>query len=254
MTGKEVSLRNIFQDDNNAVAVEITQGLMGVDYENNQSILKKLTENLPDAIIGSPGMGLQNPEFFTKKESPALIVRSDYSNYKLDENSAYPNQKFRHVEISNPTAVSKMGGSAILVDLFFGVDDRDTAEDIQRLQSFVTEADGIGLPVIANIVAIGKRVDERNFREVVGLGARTCVEIGADVVCIPHMSVEEDAIVIEGIPNTDVLVRIKSAEEVSAVAKLFSQIPNRYKGIVIDSFTSAEQNFAVKDALQSIHK
>ena len=250
MSGIEVRLRDIFQDDHLSVVADITQGLYGINDTNNREILKSLKENLPDAIIGSPGLVRQNSNFFLKKKSPSIIIRADWSNYKLNETTNYPSLKFRHVKICNPTEAIRLGASALVCDVFFGIDDINTANDIHRLQKFVVEGHNIGLPIIANIILTGSRINERNFTEVLGLGIRTCAEIGADIVILPLNEEKEILKVLRGVPKTEILIYASKTANPEDLKVLLAEIPNRYKGIILDGYSS-ETNW--EGILQKIH-
>jgi len=236
MSGTEVKLRDFFQDNGKAVIAEVCRGLYGVDFQNNGEILSRLEKSLPHAIIGSPGLARQHAKFFARHNAPALIVRGDWSNYKLDGKSLYPAQKFRHVDICTPTEASRLGASAFLCDVFLGTSDVDNVEDIRRLQQFVTEGHEIGLPIMANIVIFGSRVDDSNFTEVVGLGLRSCAEIGADVLCFQATSSESVQQVIKGVPKTEILLRVNPSIAPATATQMVESIPNRYKGLIMDGF------------------
>src|SRR3990170_2646009 len=79
-----------------------------------------------------------------------------------------------------------MGASAITIYLFLGYNDRVEARGIEVCARFVAECHQIGLPCIIEPLAYGGQVTGANTVELLTLGARMAVELGADALKIPY--------------------------------------------------------------------
>jgi DhnA family fructose-bisphosphate aldolase class Ia len=189
--GQEVRLRDFIADDGKSLILDCTSGLMGENQPNLAQTLTAIKGQPIDGIILSPGAARKYYRFFNAKQDPALIVKCDWSNFRLDEKSPYPRQQFRHVPICTVEEAMRLGASAVIIDMYYGVEDAITAEDTQNLRQWAGDGYEIGLPIIANIIPYGPRVTTTNFAEITSLGARMCLEVGATAVSIPVLSDEK---------------------------------------------------------------
>jgi DhnA family fructose-bisphosphate aldolase class Ia len=183
--GQDKRLYDFVDAKGNSLIVEVTKGLYGIEYRNIGKILDDFFKKKIDAVILSPGEARKHYDKFKSRSTPALIIRTDWSNYLLDAKSAYPSQKFRHVSIATASESLRIGASAVIMDLFYGVDDCDNVENIQMLRKLCEEGADLGLPVIANIIPFGSRINSNNYNEVILLGMRVALELGATGAAIP---------------------------------------------------------------------
>jgi DhnA family fructose-bisphosphate aldolase class Ia len=189
--GQEVRLRDFIADDEKSLILDCTAGLKGTSSINLPEYLPTFKNQPIDGIILSPGEARQQYTFFSQKRDPALIVKCDWSNLGLDDQSPYPRQHFRHVSIASVNEAMRLGASAIIIDVFFGVEDKITAEDLRQLRIWAGDGYEAGIPVIANIIPFGPRITASNFADVTILGARMSLEIGATAIAIPSLNEEK---------------------------------------------------------------
>lgn len=183
--GQEKRLTDFFDKEGNSLIVDLSNGLFGVEFRNTSKKMEEIFANNIDGVILSPGEAKRHYDKFKSKSCPALIVRCDWSNYLLDSHSLYPAQKFRHVAIASASEALRIGASAVIMDLFYGVDDKDNVENIQMLRQLCEEGLDNGIPTIANIIPFGPRVNSNNYNDIILLGMRIALELGATGASIP---------------------------------------------------------------------
>jgi class I fructose-bisphosphate aldolase len=79
-----------------------------------------------------------------------------------------------------------LGADAITIYLFLGTDDNIEATGIESCAQFIGECRKIGLPCIVEPLAFGTQVTKGNLVDLLMLGARMAVELGADALKIPY--------------------------------------------------------------------
>lgn len=189
--GQELRIKDILSYDGKASIFDLTGGLLGIEDQNLKTILPSVVKSSVNAVILSPGEARKHFAFFENKLGPALIIQADWSNYRWDAQSPYPAQKFRHVVISNAAECLRLGASAAIINAYFGTSDDDNAADFQMVRQLAEEGFDVGIPVLVNIVPLGSRVNPGNFDDVAVLGARMCLEIGANAVALPCLTEEK---------------------------------------------------------------
>nr|MDO8110525.1 hypothetical protein [Candidatus Sigynarchaeota archaeon] len=189
-TGQSIRIRDITDETGSALVLDFTRGFLGSEFKNITDALSNVTEENTDAIILSPGEAQRHNDIICKKRVP-FIVKCDWSNRLLDERSLYPAQRFRQVLACSAADVLRFGASAAVIDVFFGTPDIDTVEGIQALRALVEGGAEAGLPVIASIIPFGSRVSKDNYADVIGLGMRVCLEIGATTAAVPVVAASD---------------------------------------------------------------
>lgn len=187
-TGQDLRMRDFIAADGRALLFDLTGGLTGVQFQNLEPVLQKLIQQPIDGLVLSPGEARRHYHIFSSKQSPALLVRCDWSNLEWDGQFIYPRQKFRHVAIGSATEALRIGASAAIIDVYYGVSDEENVEDLQTLRTLAEEGYDLGLPIITHIIPFGPRITPQNIDDVAILGARVCLEIGATAVSIPFLT------------------------------------------------------------------
>lgn len=183
--GQEKRISDFMDNQGNSLIVDLSKGLFGVEFRNISKKMDEVFEKKVEGVILSPGEAKRHYNKFKSKTSPALIIRTDWSNYLLDSQSIYPAQKFRHVAIASASEASRIGASAVIMDLFYGIDDKDNVENLQMLRQLCEEGLDNGIPIIANIIPFGSRVNSNNYNDIIILGMRIALELGATGASIP---------------------------------------------------------------------
>jgi DhnA family fructose-bisphosphate aldolase class Ia len=194
-TGLETRLDRLFNrhGDGRAVCIAADHGYMS-DVTSNVVKLRSITEAVikggADGILASPGQAMRMAPLFQGRGGPALIVRADWMNSpRLGgdiSTNAVPRQFLYHQKILTAEQALALGATAITIYLFVGYNDEIEATGIESCSKFACECRKIGLPCIMEPLAFGDHVTDANIADLLTLGARICVELGADALKIPY--------------------------------------------------------------------
>jgi class I fructose-bisphosphate aldolase len=179
--------------DGRAVCVAADHGYMS-DVTPNVVNLRPVTESVirggVDGILLSPGQAMRLAPLFQGRDGPALILRADWMNMpRLGTSNvanAVPQRLLTHQKVVTAQQALDLGASAITIYLFLGYNDQMETTGIEVCARFVRECHEVGLPCIIEPLAYGGQVTGANVVEILTLGARMAVEIGADALKIPY--------------------------------------------------------------------
>lgn len=247
----------IGQEQGRSLIVEHCDGLYGIQYANAKGSLDSIVQNPIDALILSPGHARRHFKYFTMKKAPALIIRADWANHLWVPPFSYPRQQFRHVMVCSAKEALRLGASAVVMDVFYGMLDEQSTEDMQHLRDLISDGSEIGLPIIANIVPLGDRVDAKNFADVALLGARMCLELGANAAGIPLISPEHGKKIIESTLNSPIFVNtsleyqeLKTNSQDPIHNTIEKLLPLGFSGCIINGHRDLG---SIKDFIRIIH-
>jgi DhnA family fructose-bisphosphate aldolase class Ia/Fe-S-cluster-containing hydrogenase component 2 len=199
--------------DGRAVCVAADHGYMS-DVTPNVVKLRSITEAVirggVDGILTSPGQAMRMAPLFQGRDGPALIVRADWMNMpRLGSSNlmnAVPQRFLFHQKILTAEQALSLGATAITIYLFLGYDDEIEAKGIASCSKFASECRKVGLPCIMEPLAFGGHVTGANIVELLTLGARICVELGADALKIPYTGDVETFTQLVDVAQVPVLV------------------------------------------------
>jgi Fe-S-cluster-containing hydrogenase component 2 len=97
-----------------------------------------------------------------------------------------PQKKLVNQKMITAEQALSLGATAITIYLFLGYDDEIEATGVKNAALFVSECHRVGLPCIMEPLAAGGHVTGANMVDILTLGARMCVELGADALKIPY--------------------------------------------------------------------
>jgi class I fructose-bisphosphate aldolase len=179
--------------DGRAVCVAADHGYMSdvtVNVVQLRSIIQAVIRGGVDGILLSPGQAMRLAPLFQGRNGPALIVRADWMNMpRLGTSNvanAVPQRLLLNEKIITAEQALSLGASAITIYLFLGYSDKVEAIGVDKCAKFINECRKIGLPCIIEPLAYGGQVTGANIVEILTLGARMAVEIGADALKIPY--------------------------------------------------------------------
>lgn len=214
-TGVNSRLERLFNrhGDGRAVCVAADHGYMS-DVTENVVKLRPITEAVirggVDGILVSPGQAVRLASLFQGREAPALIVRADWMNMprlgSSNVTNAVPQRRLLHQKVLTAEQALSLGATAITIYLFVGYDDEVEAKGIESCARFANECRKVGLPCIMEPLAYGGNVTGVNIVELLELGARMCVELGADALKIPYTGDVESFTHLVNVSQVPVLV------------------------------------------------
>ncbi len=194
-SGLEARLARLFHrhGDGRAVCVAADHGYMS-DVTPNVVQLRQTTESVirggVDGILLGPGQALRLAPLFQGRDGPALIVRADWMNAprlgNANVTNAVPQRRLVHQKVLTAEQALALGATAITIYLFLGYDDAVEAQGIEVCARFASECRQAGLPCIMEPLTFGGKVTGANNVDLLTLGARMCVELGADALKIPY--------------------------------------------------------------------
>jgi len=194
-SGLQVRMDRLFNrfGDGRAVCVAADHGYMSdvtSNVVNLRSIVDQVVQGGVDGILLSPGQAMRLPEYFQGRNGPALIIRADWMNMpRLGTSNvanSVPQRKLKHQKVLTAEQALELGATAITIYLFLGYNDEVERDGIEVCAKFAEECHQIGLPCIMEPLAVGGQVTGANIVDILTLGARMCVEIGADALKIPY--------------------------------------------------------------------
>jgi DhnA family fructose-bisphosphate aldolase class Ia/Fe-S-cluster-containing hydrogenase component 2 len=179
--------------DGRAVCVAADHGYMS-DVTDNVTRLRTITEAVvrggADGVLVSPGQAIRLAPLFQGRDGPALIVRADWMNMprlgSSNVTNSTPQRRLVHQKVLTAEQALALGATAITIYLFLGYTDEVEAAGIESCARFASECRQVGLPCIMEPLAYGGNVTGANIVELLTLGARMCVELGADALKIPY--------------------------------------------------------------------
>lgn len=143
-----------------------------------------------DGILLSPGQAVRLAPLFKGRDGPALIVRADWMNMPRlgtsNVTNAVPQRLLVNEKVITADQALALGATAITIYLFLGYSDQVEAIGVDKCTRFVNECRHAGLPCIIEPLAYGGQVTGANIVEILTLGARMAVELGADALKIPY--------------------------------------------------------------------
>jgi class I fructose-bisphosphate aldolase len=181
------------QGDGRAICVAADHGYVSdvtPNVINLRSIIATVISGGVDGILFSPGQALRMAHLFQGRNGPALIVRADWTNMpRLGTSNvanSVPQRLLINEKIITADQALSLGATAITIFMFFGYSDKLEAIGVDKCAKFVHECRRAGLPCIVEPLAYGGQVTGANIVEILTLGARMAVEIGADALKIPY--------------------------------------------------------------------
>jgi class I fructose-bisphosphate aldolase len=173
-----------------------------------RSITEAVIAGGVDGILLSPGQAIRLAPLFQGRDGPALIVRADWMNMpRLGTSNvanAVPQRLLLNEKVITANQALSLGATAITIYLFLGYSDEIEAAGVDKCARFVSECRKAGLPCIIEPLAYGGHVTGANLVEILTLGARMAVELGADALKIPYTGDVESfrhLIEVSGVPT-----------------------------------------------------
>jgi class I fructose-bisphosphate aldolase len=177
---------------------------------NLRPIMEAIVRGGADGVLLSPGQALRLASYFQGRDGPALIVRADWMNMPrlgtANVANAVPQRLLAHQKVITAEQALVLGASAITIYLFLGYNDAMEAGCVDDCARFAGECRRVGLPLIIEPLAYGGQVTGANTVELLTLGARMAVELGADALKIPYTGDVESFRRLVNIAGVPVLV------------------------------------------------
>lgn len=210
---------------------DLTRGLLGIEYKNITKLIGSAKKEKVDAVILSAGAVKSHLDDLMSRNCPPFLIKADWSNYCLDDESPYPSQNFRQVLITSAYEALRLGASAVICDFFIGISDADNVKNIQMLRTLSGEGYKLGIPVIANIVPFGSRITDKNSLDAVLLAMRMSLELGATAAVVPLLKIKNYKRVLEANIDTPLMINAGQNMKREELESLKTVIHEKYPNV-----------------------
>jgi DhnA family fructose-bisphosphate aldolase class Ia len=182
VTGERIRFSRLFSEGKNAVVVAVDHGLYFGPLQgmiNLPAVIDKVSA--ADAILMAPGMPAHCQSVFSRRGSPACIIRLNWgSNY-----AAMWKYKHSHsVPMVSVTEAVAQGADLVIGSL--SLKNPDEAEDAHNVEVFsrcVSQAHELGIPLIGEVYPTGGDDHQpEDLQDEIFIGCRIIAELGADLV------------------------------------------------------------------------
>jgi DhnA family fructose-bisphosphate aldolase class Ia len=181
-TGETIRLARLFSEGKNALIVAVDHGLYFGPLPGMidlPSIIQKVAG--ADAILMAPGMPAHCQDVFSKRGSPACIIRLNWgSNYAAM-------WKYKHsysVPMLSVADAVTQGADIVIGSL--SLKNPDEVEDAQNVEVFsdcVSQKRALGIPLIGEVYPTGgDDYKPEDLQDEILIGCRIISELGADLV------------------------------------------------------------------------
>jgi DhnA family fructose-bisphosphate aldolase class Ia len=181
-TGETIRLARLFSEGKNALIVAVDHGLYFGPLPGMldlPSIIQKVAG--ADAILMAPGMPAHCQNVFSKRGSPACIIRLNWgSNYAAM-------WKYKHsysVPMLSVADAVTQGADIVIGSL--SLKNPDEVEDAQNVEVFsdcVAQKRALGIPLIGEVYPTGgDDFKPEDLQDEIFIGCRIISELGADLV------------------------------------------------------------------------
>jgi DhnA family fructose-bisphosphate aldolase class Ia len=181
-TGETIRLARLFSEGKNALIVAVDHGLYFGPLPGMidlPSIIQKVAG--ADAILMAPGMPAHCQDVFSKRGSPACIIRLNWgSNYAAM-------WKYKHsysVPMLSVADAVTQGADIVIGSL--SLKNPDEVEDAQNVEVFsdcVSQKRALGIPLIGEVYPTGgDDYKPEDLQDEIFIGCRIISELGADLV------------------------------------------------------------------------
>lgn len=200
MTGKEIRLGKLFSQGNPVIIAADHGSYMG-PFKGIENLPKQIHAfKKADAFLVMPGMAKQCREFFSKKDAPLCIIRTNWaSHYSKPCSGKYLrgyNEKLATVKY----CVS-LGADIVMASLLLGTDEEANTRNITQFGEIAAEADRMGIPLIGEYIPMGGIDRYEGDMENLLLGTRACAEFGADLIKTVYINEFEKITCAASIPT-----------------------------------------------------
>jgi DhnA family fructose-bisphosphate aldolase class Ia len=181
--GKRIRLNRVFGGPNRkALVVAFDHGLVlgpipGTTDPSAQ--IRRFAECGADAIMMNFGILERCVDSLLTEHSPAIILRLDWTSvWSADGDSKLISQL-----LATPEQGLRCGADAVLTFLVIGTGDAEfESREVLRNAEVARECERLGIPLIVESLARGKRVTNPTALEWMKLHTRIASELGADVI------------------------------------------------------------------------
>jgi DhnA family fructose-bisphosphate aldolase class Ia len=192
MSGNTIRLNRLFDaHSHRTVTVAVDHGIGGVPsgLEHPREALASVLAGEPDGLILTPGTLKSCAELFAGRGRPALFAAADVAPGSTFPGGPGGGEEYRLM--AGVEQLLRLGADGVKMLLIFGRESTAAhADNVERVAAMARACESWGVPLMVEPVLWGRTVPEgeRAHPRRVQSIARIAVELGADLLKVPHPS------------------------------------------------------------------
>jgi len=248
--GKTLRLAEFWQEGQKSLLVDATlPGALGPmpGLEVPAELVERLAPSA-DGLILNPGLAERYADRFSGKLGAAPLIRLDWTNVVRPDDFVLPPRDPRRVALATPTDAVQIGAVAGMVTLLLGYNEDFEARNIQAIALACREAVRVSLPLLADVVLAGPKIDPAKRDAAVELGVSFMTEAGTDGIILPLPGPEALRLLLDYAP-VPLFIRVDTQRELEAQREaLQAALDAGIAGLVIGSHALAQADITLAQA------
>lgn len=240
--GKTLRLAEFWQAGTKSLLVDATlPSALGPlpGLESPSGLVERLAPRAHGLIL-NPGLAERYAGHFAGKLGAAPLVRLDWTNLPRPADFALPPHSVQRVPLASPTDALQIGASAAVASLLLGFDEDFEAANIQAIAFMCRESVRVALPLLADVVLAGPKIEPAKRDAAIQLGVSFMVEAGTDGIIIPLPAAPALDLLLDFSP-VPLFLRVDTAADLDAGRDaLGAALAAGCAGIVIGSHALAD--------------
>ena len=240
--GKTLRLAEFWQEGTKSLLIDATlPGALGPlpGLESPSGLVERLAPRAHGLIL-NPGLAERYADRFAGKLGAASLVRLDWTNLPRPADFALPLHSVQRVPLASPTDAVQIGATAAVATLLLGFDEDFEAANIQAIAFMCRESVRVALPLLADVVLAGPKIEPAKRDAAIQLGVSFMVEAGTDGIIIPLPAAPALKLLLDFSP-VPLFLRVDTAEDLAASRDALSAaLAAGCAGIVIGSHALAD--------------
>jgi len=180
--GETIRLSRLFADGKNAVVIAVDHGLYFGPIKGLFNLPEALVKlRTADGILLSAGMVGHSQDFFSRRGTPAMILRLNWATNYV---APWDYDHSHSVRLLHVAEAARLGADVVVGSLTLKAPDQaEDAQNVELFAGFVQEKFLSGIPLMCEVYPIGgDDASPEDLQDQVALGCRMAAELGADLV------------------------------------------------------------------------
>ncbi len=194
-----------------------------------QVVYNDMTD-IVDNIIMTPGQYMRI-ENCVNKSKFLTGIRCDWMDLKRNDYSLIKSREFQHEVLFETEYLNFLGAEFAYTSFLVGGEEYTEIKELKLLSSLIHHQMGNAIPVIAEIVPVGEKINDNNISGAVKLAISIIQELGVDAISIPYVNFESVK-EIKTFAKRPILLKINSNNK-SEIIENINQAKKYIDGVVL---------------------
>jgi DhnA family fructose-bisphosphate aldolase class Ia len=254
--GKTLRLAEFWQEGQKSLLLDATlPGALGPmpGLEFPAELVGRLAPAAHGLIV-NPGLAERFAAQFVGKLGAAPLIRLDWTNVVRPDDFVLPPRDPRRVALAAPADAVQIGAAAGVVTLLLGYNEDFEARNIQAIALACREAVRVSLPLLADVVLAGPKIDPAKRDAAIELGVSFMTEAGTDGIILPLPGPKALRLLLDYAP-VPLFLRVETQPELAAQGEaLRAALDEGVAGLVIGSRALAGADEVLAQARALVQK